>query len=163
MKRKKWKKFTSSTFQMSTGAGWDGLLEQISGGYSENRSVAAIYLLSFLYISFTILLNVTIVIAFEFYKEVTAIEDERQQLQPDDLNDFNEKWKQFTDNDQKYVPKDRLGEFFNSLNESSSLRPAEYNAKEFELMGVNTRKDDNYKRSALLIALNRIRLANGSK
>lgn len=140
---------------MSTGAGWDGLLSQIS---EENPFVATLFLVTFLYFSFTILLNVTLVIGFEFYKEVTTIEDERDQLQPDDLNDFNEKWKRFAQSDQKSVPKNQLKEFFNSLNESSSLRPIEYNAKEFALMGVDTRKDGSYSRSAVLVALNRIRL-----
>lgn len=99
-----------------------------------------------------------IVIAFEFYKEVTSIEDSRKQLLPDDLNDFNEKFKRFAQNDQKYVPKNRLKDFFNSLDETSSLRPAEFDQNELTLLGVNTRKDDNYSRSTLLIALNRIRL-----
>lgn len=103
-------------------------------------------------------MNVMLVIAFEFYKEVTSIEDDRKQLQPDDLNDFNEKWKRFAQNDQKFVPKNRLNDFFHSLDEASSLRPAEDDDKEFALLGVNTRKDDNYSRSTLLIALNRIRL-----
>lgn len=99
-----------------------------------------------------------LVIAFEFYKEVTSVEDARKQLQPDDLNDFNEKWKRFAQNDQQYVPKNRLSDFFNALDESSSLRPDENDEKESTLLGINTRKDDNYSRSTLLIALNRIRL-----
>lgn len=144
-----------SYLQLSTAAGWDGVLEQIS---EVGPFVAAIYLLSFLYISFTILLNVMLVIAFEFYKEVTSIEDDRKQLQSDELNDFNDKWQQYAQNDHNYVPKNRLKDFFNALDETSSLRPAEYDEKEFTLLGVNTRKDDNYSRSALLITLNRIRL-----
>ncbi|KAJ6641281.1 Sodium channel protein PaFPC1 [Pseudolycoriella hygida] len=141
--------------QVSTGAGWDGLLQQIVG---ENSAGATLYMLSFLYISFTILINVTLVIAFEFYKEVTSSEDERKKIQPDDLKDFNEKWKQFAQNGQRYVPKNRLGDFFNALNETSGLRHAEYNEKEFELLGVKRTADGNYTRSALLVALNRIRL-----
>ncbi len=144
------------SFQLSTAAGWDGLLEKLST--KNPKSVATAYLLSFLYISFTILLNVMLVIAFEFYKEVTSIEDERRQLQPDDLNDFNEKWKQFAQNDQTYVPKNRLSNFLNSLDESSSLRVGEYDEKDFALLGVKASKDGNYSRSALLVALNRIRL-----
>lgn len=116
-------------------------------------------MISFLYISFTIILNVIILIAFEFYKEVAAIEDERKQLQPDDLNDFNEKWKRFAQNDHTYVPQERLSDFFKSLDETSSLRPPEYNEKEIKLLGIQTTKDNNYSRSALLIALNRIRLS----
>lgn len=100
-----------------------------------------------------------IVIAYESYKELTSMEDDRKQLQPDDLNDFNEKWKRFAQNDQQYVPKNRVKDFFNSLDETSSLRPAEFDENEFKLLGVPTRKDDNYSRSGLLIALNRIRLS----
>lgn len=141
--------------QVSTGAGWDGLLKQIS----ENKpGLAAAYMISFLYISFTIILNIIILIAFEFYKEVTAMDEEGKQLQPDDLNDFNEKWKRFAQNNQAYVPKERLSEFFHSLDATSSLRPPEYDDKEIKLLGIKTTKDDNYSRSALLIALNRIRL-----
>lgn len=99
-----------------------------------------------------------LVIAFEFYKEVTSVEDARKQLQPDDLNDFNENWKRFAQNDQQFVTKNRLSDFINSLDESSSLRPAENDEMEFTLLGINMRKDDNYSRSTLLIALNRIRL-----
>lgn len=140
---------------MSTAAGWDGVLLQISETYP---GIAALYLISFLFISLTILLNVIILIAFEFYKEVTEIEDDQKQLQPDDLRDFNEKWKRFAQNDQKYVPKNRISDFFNSLDETSALRPAEYDEQEFKLLGIKTTKDNNYSRSALLIALNRIRL-----
>lgn len=140
---------------MSTAAGWDGLLAQLS---SEHKVSASLFLLSFLYIASTILLNVTLVIGFEFYKELTSVEDEQKQLKSDDLNDFNEKWKGFAQDDQKYVPKNRLSDFFKSLNESSTLRPAEFDEKEFALLGVDTKKEDNYNRSALLVALNRMRL-----
>lgn len=141
--------------QVSTAAGWDGVLKPISKDYPV---MAALYMLSFLFLSFTILLNVMVVIALEFYKEVTAIEDGQKQLQPDDLNNFNEKWKRFAQNDQKYVPKNRLNDFFNSLDETSSLRLPEYDENEFKLLGVKTTRDGNYSRSSLLIALNRIRL-----
>lgn len=97
-------------------------------------------------------------IAVEFYLELTATDEEGKQLQPDDLNDFNEKWKRFSQNDHTYVPKERLCEFFKSLDENSELRPPEYDEKEIELLGIQSTKDNNYSRSALLIALNRIRL-----
>ncbi|KAG4067544.1 hypothetical protein HA402_005316 [Bradysia odoriphaga] len=142
--------------QMSTAAGWDGLLAQL---YEKHEVSATLYLLSFLYIVSTILLNVMLVIGFEFYKELTSVEDERQQLKPHDLNDFDEKWKGFAQDNLKYVTKNRLGDFFRSLDQSSALRPAEFDEKEFALLGIETKKEDNYSRSALLVALNRMRLS----
>lgn len=140
---------------MSTAAGWDGLLAKLSPNHATS---ASLFLLSFLYIASTILLNVMLVIGFEFYKELTSVEDEQQQLKSDDLNDFNEKWRSFAQDDLKYVPKNRLNDFFKSLNETSALRPAEFDAKEIDFLGVDTNEKTNYSRSTLLIALNRMRL-----
>ncbi|XP_055854987.1 sodium channel protein para isoform X46 [Episyrphus balteatus] len=114
-------------FQMSTSAGWDGVLDAIINeedcnkpdndrGYPGNCGSATVgitYLLSYLVISFLIVINMYIAVILENYSQAT--EDVQEGLTDDDYDMYYEIWQQFDPEGTQYIRYDQLSEFLDVL------------------------------------------------
>ncbi|KOB75098.1 Sodium channel protein, partial [Operophtera brumata] len=114
-------------FQMSTSAGWDGVLDGIINeeecdlpdnerGYPGNCGSATIgitYLLSYLVISFLIVINMYIAVILENYSQAT--EDVQEGLTDDDYDMYYEIWQRFDPDGTQYIRYDQLSEFLDVL------------------------------------------------
>lgn len=113
--------------QMSTSAGWDGVLDAIINeencdppdndkGYPGNCGSATVgitFLLSYLVISFLIVINMYIAVILENYSQAT--EDVQEGLTDDDYDMYYEIWQQFDPEGTQYIPYDKLSEFLDVL------------------------------------------------
>ena len=114
-------------FQMSTSAGWDSVLDGIineeecdlpdpENGYAGDCGSATIgiaYLLSYLVISFLIVINMYIAVILENYSQAT--EDVQEGLTDDDYHMYYEIWQQFDPDGTQYLRYDQLSEFLDVL------------------------------------------------
>ncbi|XP_037971766.2 sodium channel protein para isoform X12 [Plutella xylostella] len=114
-------------FQMSTSAGWDGVLDGIINeeecdlpdnerGYPGNCGSATIgitYLLSYLVISFLIVINMYIAVILENYSQAT--EDVQEGLTDDDYDMYYEIWQRFDSDGTQYIRYDQLSDFLDVL------------------------------------------------
>merc|ERR1719245_1963036 len=114
-------------FQMSTSAGWDGVLNGIMDesdclpanpetGYAGdcgNTMVAIGFLLSYLVISFLIVINMYIAVILENYSQAT--EDVTEGLTDDDYDMYYEIWQQFDPNGTQYIKYNQLSDFLDVL------------------------------------------------
>ncbi|XP_073830171.1 sodium voltage-gated channel paralytic isoform X10 [Musca autumnalis] len=114
-------------FQMSTSAGWDGVLDAIINeedcdppdndkGYPGNCGSATVgitFLLSYLVISFLIVINMYIAVILENYSQAT--EDVQEGLTDDDYDMYYEIWQQFDPEGTQYIRYDQLSEFLDVL------------------------------------------------
>ncbi|XP_052752160.1 sodium channel protein para isoform X20 [Galleria mellonella] len=114
-------------FQMSTSAGWDGVLDGIINeeecdlpdnerGYPGNCGSATIgitYLLSYLVISFLIVINMYIAVILENYSQAT--EDVQEGLTDDDYDMYYEIWQRFDPDGTQYIRYDQLSDFLDVL------------------------------------------------
>ncbi|CAH0724968.1 unnamed protein product, partial [Brenthis ino] len=114
-------------FQMSTSAGWDGVLDGIINeeecdlpdnerGYPGNCGSATIgitYLLSYLVISFLIVINMYIAVILENYSQAT--EDVQEGLTDDDYDMYYEIWQRFDPEGTQYIRYDQLSDFLDVL------------------------------------------------
>nr|AMD09816.1 sodium channel alpha subunit [Acartia hudsonica] len=114
-------------FQMSTSAGWDGVLNGIMDeddcepantetGYSGNCGNTAIgitFLLSYLVISFLIVINMYIAVILENYSQAT--EDVTEGLTGDDYDMYYEIWQQFDPEGSQYIRYSQLSDFLDVL------------------------------------------------
>nr|QRG33296.1 paralytic [Schistocerca americana] len=114
-------------FQMSTSAGWDGVLDGIINeencnkpnseiGYPGNCGSATVgiaFLLSYLVISFLIVINMYIAVILENYSQAT--EDVQEGLTDDDYDMYYEIWQQFDPNGTQYIRYDQLSDLFDVL------------------------------------------------
>lgn len=112
---------------MSTSAGWDGVLDGIINeedcekpdndrGYPGNCGSATVgitYLLSYLVISFLIVINMYIAVILENYSQAT--EDVQEGLTDDDYDMYYEIWQQFDPEGTQYIRYDQLSEFLDVL------------------------------------------------
>lgn len=113
--------------QMSTSAGWDGVLDAIINeeacdppdndkGYPGNCGSATVgitFLLSYLVISFLIVINMYIAVILENYSQAT--EDVQEGLTDDDYDMYYEIWQQFDPEGTQYIRYDQLSEFLDVL------------------------------------------------
>lgn len=113
--------------QMSTSAGWDGVLDGIINedeclppdndkGYPGNCGSATIgitYLLAYLVISFLIVINMYIAVILENYSQAT--EDVQEGLTDDDYDMYYEIWQQFDPDGTQYIRYDQLSDFLDVL------------------------------------------------
>lgn len=116
-----------TTWQMSTSAGWDGVLDAIINeeacdppdndkGYPGNCGSATVgitFLLSYLVISFLIVINMYIAVILENYSQAT--EDVQEGLTDDDYDMYYEIWQQFDPEGTQYIRYDQLSEFLDVL------------------------------------------------
>jgi len=114
-------------FQMSTSAGWDGVLNGIMDekdcepanpetgyqGNCGNTIVAIAYLLTYLVISFLIVINMYIAVILENYSQAT--EDVTEGLTDDDYDMYYEIWQQFDPNGTQYIKYGQLSDFLDVL------------------------------------------------
>ncbi|XP_046749978.1 sodium channel protein para isoform X9 [Diprion similis] len=124
------KTFTQSMillFQMSTSAGWDGVLDGIINeedcqepnneiGYPGNcgsSTIGIAYLLSYLVISFLIVINMYIAVILENYSQAT--EDVQEGLTDDDYDMYYEIWQQFDPDGTQYIRYEQLSDFLDVL------------------------------------------------
>lgn len=114
-------------FQMSTSAGWDGVLDGIineddcddpdpelgKAGNCGSKNVGIAFLLSYLVISFLIVINMYIAVILENYSQAT--EEVQEGLTDDDYDMYYEVWAQFDPDGTQYVRYDQLSDFLDVL------------------------------------------------
>lgn len=112
---------------MSTSAGWDGVLDGIINeeecdppnneiGFPGNCGSATIgitFILTYLVISFLIVINMYIAVILENYSQAT--EDVQEGLTDDDYDMYYEIWQQFDPDGTQYIRYDQLSEFLDVL------------------------------------------------
>lgn len=112
---------------MSTSAGWDGVLDGIINeedclppdndrGYPGNcgsSTIGITFLLSYLVISFLIVINMYIAVILENYSQAT--EDVQEGLTDDDYDMYYEIWQQFDPDGTQYIRYDQLSDFLDVL------------------------------------------------
>lgn len=118
-------------FQMCTSAGWAEVLAAImddtdcspggteDDGGSESdcgsRGIAIAYLISYLVISFLVILNMYIAVILENYSQAT--EDVEQGLTDDDYDMYYEIWQKFDPKGTQFIPYSVLSDFLDALEE----------------------------------------------
>lgn len=140
-------------FQISTGAGWDGVYLALVQ-FNSTFAVLA-YLLSFLAFAFLIYTNFVLVVVVQIYHDSGA-----PPVTESDLCDFDEKWLNYASPEEpQYMSRDKFGIFLKTLSHSSGLRLDPVNETTMKLMCLPERKPALVYRSDALIAVNRLRLA----
>ncbi|GJQ68184.1 para [Trypoxylus dichotomus] len=114
-------------FQMSTSAGWNAVLDGIINeedckqpdneigetGNCGSSTIGIAFLLSYLVISFLIIINMYIAVILENYSQAT--EDVQEGLTDDDYDMYYEIWQQFDPDGTQYIRYDQLSEFLDVL------------------------------------------------
>lgn len=112
---------------MSTSAGWDGVLDGIineeecsapdhdqgNPGNCGSAKIGITYLLSYLVISFLIVINMYIAVILENYSQAT--EDVQEGLTDDDYDMYYEIWQQFDPEGTRYIRYEQLSDFLDVL------------------------------------------------
>lgn len=112
---------------MSTSAGWDGVLDGIineedceqpnnemgNPGNCGNSTIGITFLLSYLVISFLIVINMYIAVILENYSQAT--EDVQEGLTDDDYDMYYEIWQNFDPDGSQYIRYDQLSDFLDVL------------------------------------------------
>lgn len=112
---------------MSTSAGWDGVLDGIINeeecdppnpeigfpGNCGSATVGITFILTYLVISFLIVINMYIAVILENYSQAT--EDVQEGLTDDDYDMYYEIWQQFDPDGTQYIRHDQLSEFLDVL------------------------------------------------
>ena len=123
-------------FQTCTSAGWDGVLAGLMVvppectpivADSENRpngdcgspALAIVYLVSYLVISFLVVINMYIAVILENFSQAT--EDVQQGLTQDDFDMYYEAWEKFDEKATQYINLSQLSELVDSLEEPLRL------------------------------------------
>ncbi|XP_052827734.1 sodium channel protein type 4 subunit alpha B isoform X3 [Octopus bimaculoides] len=124
-------------FQMSTSAGWDGVLaaimreppecdpnKEIFGNKNANGNcgsygMAVLFLVTYLVISFLVVINMYIAVILENFSQAT--EDVQQGLTPDDFDMYYEKWEKFDPKATQYIALSELSDFVDFLEEPLQL------------------------------------------
>ena len=114
-------------FQMSTSAGWDSVLDGLINekdckdndeetgvpGDCGNTAMGIAFLLTYLVISFLIIINMYIAVILENYSQAT--EDVQEGLTDDDYDMYYEIWQQFDPEGTQYVKFSQLSDFLDVL------------------------------------------------
>ncbi|XP_022248143.1 sodium channel protein para-like isoform X2 [Limulus polyphemus] len=112
-------------FQISTSAGWDGILSALidetdcnpgtdgTDGDCGNRGIGVAYLISYLIISFLIIINMYIAVILENYSQAT--EDVEEGLTNDDYDMYYEIWQRFDPDGTQLIKYEALSDFVDSL------------------------------------------------
>ncbi|CAM1295090.1 para (predicted) [Pycnogonum litorale] len=114
-------------FQMSTSAGWSDVLDPIidetdcdpgddeRDGNCGRYMLGIIYLISYLFISFLVIINMYIAVILENYSQ--AAEDVQEGLTGDDYDMYYEVWQRFDPKGTQYVNFAHLSNFLNHIEE----------------------------------------------
>nr|AAQ84279.2 voltage-gated sodium channel protein [Mesobuthus martensii] len=126
-------------FQMSTSAGWDGVLlgimddsDCVQGSEDEGiegdcgkPGVAVAYLISYLIVSFLIIINMYIAVILENYSQAT--EDVQEGLTADDYDMYYEIWQKYDPEGTQYIKYEDLSDFLDALEEPLQIeKPNKY-------------------------------------
>nr|XP_042894950.1 sodium channel protein para isoform X2 [Parasteatoda tepidariorum] len=126
-------------FQMSTSAGWDGVLAGIMAdedcdppdpdndvpGSCGSRGIAVAYLVTYLIISFLIIINMYIAVILENYSQAT--EDVQEGLTADDYDMYYEIWQRFDPDGTQFIKYEYLSDFLDALEEPLQIpKPNKY-------------------------------------
>jgi len=116
-------------FQISTSAGWNEVLAALMNedkcnntatefkpnGDCGNRGQGVVYIVTYLVISFLVIINMYIAVILENFSQAT--EDVQQGLTQDDFDMYYEIWELFDEKASQYIPLERLSEFVDRLEE----------------------------------------------
>ncbi|XP_074640062.1 sodium channel protein para-like [Tubulanus polymorphus] len=118
-------------FQMSTSAGWDGVLDALMNDhpplcndtrteYSENGdcgngTLGIIFLSSYLVMSFLVVINMYIAVILENFTQAT--EDVQQGLTQDDFDTYYEKWEKYDPEATHYIHFEMLSDLVDDIEE----------------------------------------------
>ncbi|KAB1264314.1 Sodium channel protein type 11 subunit alpha [Camelus dromedarius] len=128
-------------FQITTSAGWDALLnpmlqsEDLCNPKSENchlSTIAIAYFVSYIIISFLIVVNMYIAVILENFN--TATEESEDPLGEDDFEMFYEVWEKFDPEATQFIRYSSLSDFADALPEP--LRVAKPNRYQFLVMDL---------------------------
>ncbi|KAF8793694.1 Sodium channel protein para like protein [Argiope bruennichi] len=126
-------------FQMSTSAGWDGVLAGIMDdtdcdppdpdkddpGNCGSKGIAVAYLVTYLIISFLIIINMYIAVILENYSQAT--EDVQEGLTADDYDMYYEIWQKFDPDGTQFIKYEYLTDFLDALEEPLQIpKPNKY-------------------------------------
>ncbi|CAL1291645.1 unnamed protein product [Larinioides sclopetarius] len=126
-------------FQMSTSAGWDGVLagimddtdcdapdpEKDDPGNCGSKGIAVAYLVTYLIISFLIIINMYIAVILENYSQAT--EDVQEGLTADDYDMYYEIWQKFDPDGTQFIKYEYLTDFLDALEEPLQIpKPNKY-------------------------------------
>lgn len=115
-------------FQMSTSAGWELVLDPLMDeekdcekpdpaqgieGTCGNKAIAIFYLISYVIVTFLIIINMYIAVILENYSQAT--EDVQEGLTDDDYEMYYEIWQKFDPDGTQYLPYDKLSDFLDNL------------------------------------------------
>ena len=134
-------------FQISTSAGWDGVLAGLMNdqppdcnatsteskpmGDCGNGVMAIAYLVTYLVISFLVVINMYIAVILENFSQ--ASEDVQQGITQDDFDMYYEIWEKYDEEATEYIPLDKLSEFVDALEQPLSLPLPNY----YKLVSLN--------------------------
>ena len=117
-------------FQISTSAGWDSVLaglmiespycnnswsEERPNGDCGSRGMGVMYLVTYLVISFLVVINMYIAVILENFSQAT--EDVQQGLTQDDFDMYYEVWERFDEKATQFIPLGQLQLLVDSLEE----------------------------------------------
>lgn len=139
-------------FQISTSAGWDSALAGIMNdkdcnpnytvekpiGDCGNSAQAVIFMMSYLVISFLVVINMYIAVILENFSQAT--EDVQQGLTQEDFDMYYETWEKFDEKATQYIPLSRLSEFVSTVEDP--LRLPEPNYYELVFMDIPICEDE---------------------
>ncbi|RMX46589.1 hypothetical protein pdam_00019719 [Pocillopora damicornis] len=135
-------------FRLSTGAGWNDILESLMlrepdcdpdyGGFPNGNCGypvgAVIYLVSYIFIVFLIIVNMYIAIILE---NVNRAQEGGLVIKKEDLDSYYEKWASFVTDGKQYLLVDQVSDFVAHLNEPFKIPKP--NEQELVRMGINVR------------------------
>ncbi|KAL8164865.1 UNVERIFIED_CONTAM: hypothetical protein K2H54_012010 [Gekko kuhli] len=142
-------------FQITTSAGWDGLLSPMLGSDSNtcapnvnltqpnvtcvNSAVATAYFISYIIISFLIVVNMYVAVIIENFN--VATEESTEPLTDYDFEVFYETWARFDPQATQFITYSALSDFANSLEEPLRIpKPNEEQLLNMDLPMVNRNK-----------------------
>lgn len=129
-------------FQMCTSAGWSEVLDAImdeskcdnDGELSDcgSKKIAVAYLVTYLIISFLVIINMYIAVILENYSQAT--EDVQEGLTDDDYDMYYEIWQQFDPNGTQFIPYTSLSDFLDALEEPLRIpKPNKYKIVQMDI------------------------------
>ena len=135
-------------FRLSTGAGWNDILESLMlrepdcdpnyGGFPNGNCGypvgAVIYLVSYIFIVFLIIVNMYIAIILE---NVYRSQEGRLLITKEHIDNYYQKWASFVTNGKQYIQVCQVSDFVALLDEP--LKIAKPNEQELIQMGINVR------------------------
>ena len=123
-------------FQMCTSAGWSDVLKGLMNVKDcepatatakttcGNYPLAVFYLVTYLVISFLVVVNMYIAVILENFSQAT--EDVQQGLTPDDFDMYYEKWEKYDPDATQYITLQELSDFVDYLEEPLQLQKPNY-------------------------------------